>query len=182
MLGVVLAVAAALAASTSPPAPSRWVEDHAGLLSPATRSALDARLEAYEHATGHQVVVWIDKTLGGAPLDDWAVRTFAAWKIGRAGFDDGIAVFVFADDRRIDIEVGYGLDAKLPDATASRIIREVMALVCARGRPTQRSQRVQTQSSLPSKAMPGRRPGARVRPTARRLRPGSWVVSWRWRC
>jgi uncharacterized protein len=127
MLGVVLAVAAALAASTSPPAPSRWVEDHAGLLSPATRSALDARLEAYEHATGHQVVVWIDKTLGGAPLDDWAVRTFAAWKIGRAGFDDGIAVFVFADDRRIDIEVGYGLEAKLPDATASRIIREVMA-------------------------------------------------------
>jgi uncharacterized protein len=55
------------------------------------------------------------------------VRTFKAWKIGRKGLDDGIAMFVFADDRTIDIEVGYGLEDKVPDAIASRIIREVMA-------------------------------------------------------
>lgn len=128
MSSAVLALAAMLAVATPTPAPpTRWVEDHAGLLSPATRAALDVRLEGYQHATGHQVVVWIDHTLGGAALDDWAVRTFAAWKLGRKGFDDGIAMFIFADDRMIDIEVGYGLEERVPDVIASRIIREQMA-------------------------------------------------------
>jgi len=121
------ALSVVVAAASIPPAPTRWVEDRVGFLSPAARAALDVRLEAYERATGHQVVVWIGKTIEGAPLDDWAVRTFAAWKVGRKGLDDGIAVFVLADDRKIDIEVGYGLEDKVPDAIASRIIREVMA-------------------------------------------------------
>lgn len=128
MPALALAVLSILAAAAPiPPAPARWVEDRAGFLSPATRAALDARLEGYERATGHQVVVWIGTTLGDAPLDDWAVRTFAAWKVGRKDLDDGIAMFVLADDRKIDIEVGYGLEDKVPDAIASRIIREVMA-------------------------------------------------------
>jgi uncharacterized protein len=122
-----LALVATLAGSAAiPPAPTRWVEDRAAFLSPPTRAALDAKLEAYERATGHQIVVWIGKTLEGAPLDDWAVRAFAAWKVGRAGLDDGIAMFVLADDRAIDIEVGYGLEDKVPDAIASRIINDVM--------------------------------------------------------
>jgi uncharacterized protein len=127
MSALALTLVAVLAAAAPPPVPTRWVEDDAGFLSPAARSALDARLEGYERATGHQIVVWIGKTLAGAPLDDWAVRTFTAWQIGRKGLDDGIAMFVFADDRKIDIEVGYGLEDKVPDAIASRIIREVMA-------------------------------------------------------
>ena len=96
-------------------------------MSSAARGALDRRLESYERATGHQVVVYIGTTLDGAALDDWAVRTFAAWKVGRKGFDDGVVIFVLAADRAIDIEVGYGLEDRVPDATASRIIREVMA-------------------------------------------------------
>jgi uncharacterized protein len=128
MPALALAVLSILAAAAPiPPAPARWVEDRAGFLSPAGRAALDARLEGYERATGHQVVVWIGTTLGDAPLDDWAVRTFGAWKVGRKGLDDGIAMFILADDRKIDIEVGYGLEDKVPDAIASRIIREVMA-------------------------------------------------------
>jgi len=128
MTSAALSVLALLAtAAPLPPSPTRWVDDQAAFLSPATRSALDARLEGYQRATGHQVVVWIGKTLGDTPLDDWAVRTFAAWKLGRKGFDDGIAMFILADDRAIDIEVGYGLEDKVPDAVASRIIREVMA-------------------------------------------------------
>jgi uncharacterized protein len=127
MSGAALAVLVALAAGApTPPAPARWVEDQAGFLSTAAREALDAKLEGYETATGHQVVVWIGKTLGGAALDEWAVRTFAAWKVGRKGVDDGVVLFVLADDRKLDIEVGYGLEGQLPDATASRIIREVM--------------------------------------------------------
>jgi uncharacterized protein len=135
-MSIAALVLAALAAVTQPPpAPTRWVEDHAQLLSAGARDALDARLEGYERATGHQIVVWIGTTLEGQPLDDWAVRTFAAWKIGRKGLDDGIAMFVFAQDRKIDIEVGYGLEDKVTDALASRIIREVMAPKLQAGDP-----------------------------------------------
>ncbi len=119
-------VLAAAAVAPIPPAPTHWVTDDAGVLSAGVREQLDGKLAAYEHATGHQVIVWIGKTIGDTPLDDWAVRTFAAWKIGRQGIDDGVAMFVLADDRKLDIEVGYGLEDKVPDAIASRIIRDVM--------------------------------------------------------
>lgn len=129
------AVVALAAAAPIPPAPTRWVEDTAGIMSPTARDALDARLAAYERATGHQVIVWIGRSIGDAALDDWAVRTFAAWQVGRAGFDDGVVIFVLADDRKIDIEVGYGLEGQVPDAVASRIIRETMAPKLRAGQP-----------------------------------------------
>ncbi len=128
MIAAAVAISIALAAGApTPPAPSRWVEDGVGLLSSAGRVALDRRLEAYQRATGHQVVVWIGASLDGGALDEWSSRTFAAWKVGRKDADDGAAIFVFATDRTIAIEVGYGLEGDVPDAVASRIIREVMA-------------------------------------------------------
>jgi uncharacterized protein len=132
---VLAAVVALAAAAPIPPAPTRWVEDTAGFMTPGARQALDARLAAYQRATGHQVVVWIGRTIGDAALDDWAVRTFAAWEVGRAKLDDGIVMFVLADDREIDIEVGYGLEGPVPDAVASRIIREVMTPKLRAGDP-----------------------------------------------
>lgn len=120
-------ILSALATVTTPPSPTRWVEDDTGAVAESAREALDARLEAYERATGHQIVVWVGKTLDGAPLDKWAVKTFAAWRLGRAGSDDGVALFIFTEDHAIDIEVGYGLEDKVPDAIASRIIHDVMA-------------------------------------------------------
>jgi uncharacterized protein len=113
-----------LAQQATPPAPDRWVTDAAGFLKPETRRALDEKLEAYERATGHQVVVWIGDTTGGAPLEEWSARTFEAWRLGRKGIDDGLALFIFASDRTIAIEVGYGLEDRVPDAIASRIIRD----------------------------------------------------------
>ena len=110
-----------------PPAPDRWVTDSVGFLSPARRTELDTKLEVYQQKTGHQVIVWVGGTIAGLPLDDWAVKTFKSWKIGRKGMDDGVVIFVLGTDRKIDIEVGYGLEDKVPDAIASRIIREVMA-------------------------------------------------------
>jgi len=109
-----------------PAAPDRWVTDSIGFLSSARRTELDAKLEVYQQKTGHQVIVWVGGTIAGFPLDDWAVRTFKSWKIGRKGMDDGVVIFVLGSDRKIDIEVGYGLEDKVPDAIASRIIREVM--------------------------------------------------------
>jgi len=91
----------------------------------AVRS-LDSQLEAYERSRGHQLLVYIGKTTGGVPIEDWAVKAFQAWKVGRKGLDDGLALFIMADDRRLRIEVGYGLEGQVPDAMASRIINEVI--------------------------------------------------------
>lgn len=118
---------ASAAPLTTPPTPNRWVTDTVGFLTPSARTAFDQRLEAYERQTGHQVVVWIGASLHGAPLEDWASRTFAAWKLGRKGKDDGLALFLFIADRKMAIEVGYGLEAVMTDAAAKRIIDEKLA-------------------------------------------------------
>ncbi|HXM19623.1 MAG TPA: TPM domain-containing protein [Candidatus Tumulicola sp.] len=117
------ATAAAAQQVPIPPAPTQWVTDNAAFLSPETRAALNQKLEAYERSTGHQVIVWIGDTTGDAALEDWTIRTFEKWRIGRKGLDDGIVLFIFAKDRKIRIDVGYGLESVLPDATASEIIR-----------------------------------------------------------
>ncbi len=117
----------ALSIAPAPPSPTRWATDTVGVLSPTARASLDARLEAYQYATGHQVVLWIGDSIGDTPLDEWAVRTFDAWNLGRTGQDDGVALLVLVKDRKIAIEVGYGLEGALPDAMASRIINDVMA-------------------------------------------------------
>jgi uncharacterized protein len=120
-----LACLSALAAGFQPPpAPTRWVTDTPGFISESTRRTLDARLQQYQQDTGHQVIVWIGDSPGDVPLEEWAARTFQAWRPGRKGLDDGVAVFVFSGSRQLRIEVGYGLEPVVPDAIASRIIQE----------------------------------------------------------
>jgi uncharacterized protein len=97
------------------------------VLSQGTREALDRRLEGYEKASGHQVIVWIGELPAGEALEDWAARTFSAWGIGRKGHDDGVALFLFPAARRVRIEVGYGLEGQLTDLASARIIRERLA-------------------------------------------------------
>ncbi|MBN2399267.1 MAG: TPM domain-containing protein [Candidatus Aminicenantes bacterium] len=109
-----------------PPAPTRWLTDTAHFLSAATAAELDARLEAFEQSSGHQVVVYIAGTTGDIPIEDWAVRVFESWRVGRKGLDDGLALFVMAADKRVRIEVGYGLEGKVTDAMAGRIINDEM--------------------------------------------------------
>jgi uncharacterized protein len=121
-----LLVAAPVSAAEIPPSPTRRVTDDAGVLSPATRDDLEARLQAYERESGHQVLVWIGRTSGDATIEDFAVRAFEAWKIGRAGLDDGLALFVLVEDRKVRIEVGYGLEDRVTDLEAARIIRDTI--------------------------------------------------------
>ena len=109
-----------------PPPPARWVTDTANFMSPGARSSLDSRLAAYGQSTGHQLIVYIGQTTGDAPIDDWAVRAFERWKVGRKGIDDGLVLFIMAADRKLRIEVGYGLEAQVPDAIASRVINDVI--------------------------------------------------------
>jgi len=107
-----------------PPAPTQRVTDPDSALSSKTRSALEAQLAAYEKATGHQIIVWIGQTTGDVPLETYTTTAADHWKIGRRGHDDGAVLFLFMQDHKIRIEVGYGLEGKLPDADASRIIND----------------------------------------------------------
>jgi len=109
-----------------PPSPDRWVTDTAGFLSPAAVQELDLKLEAYEQETGHQVLVYIGKTTEADPIEDFATRAFQAWKVGRKGLDDGLVLFIMAEDHAIRIEVGYGLEGVVPDITAGRIINDIL--------------------------------------------------------
>ena len=125
-LALLVASATARAETPIPPAPTRWVTDHAAFLSPAVADELDARLGGYDADTGHQVLVYIDRTTDGVPIEDWAVKAFAAWRVGRKGIDDGLVLFIFKEDHKLRIEVGYGLEDRVPDVVASRIVNDVM--------------------------------------------------------
>jgi uncharacterized membrane protein YgcG len=120
-----------------PAAPTRWVTDGVGLLSEAARRELDVSLERYAKETGHQVIVWIGGSTHGQRLEDFATRSFNAWGIGRKGANDGVALFVFCDDRKIRLEVGDGLVGVLPDSTAAAIINEVVTPRLASGEKDQ---------------------------------------------
>jgi uncharacterized protein len=129
LLVVALTVSAAIldAAETPiPPAPTRWVTDTANFMSPGAASSLDARLDQYARGTGHQLIVYIGTTTGDATIEDWTVRAFEKWKVGRKGIDDGLALFIMSADRKLRFEVGYGLEGDVPDVIASRIINEVI--------------------------------------------------------
>jgi uncharacterized protein len=109
-----------------PPVPTQWVTDNAGFLSSGAAASLNQKLQSYERSSGHQIIVWIGETTGDATLEDWTIRAFEKWRIGRKGMDDGVILFVFAKDRKIRIEVGYGLEGALPDIRAAEIIRNEM--------------------------------------------------------
>ncbi|HEY6486721.1 MAG TPA: TPM domain-containing protein [Candidatus Cybelea sp.] len=119
-----LPLIAASAGFTIPPVPDHYVTDNAGSLSSATRASLESRLRAYESSTGHQIIVWIGQSTGDVPLETWTGETADHWKIGRKKYDDGAVLFIFMADHKVRIEVGYGLEGKLPDADAYRIIQD----------------------------------------------------------
>lgn len=125
--------APAAAPSWVPPAPASMVTDRAGVLSPGLRDSLARSLERYQQRSGHQVVVWIDRSTGDVPIEEFAVKAFEAWKIGRAGLDDGLAIFAMTEDRALRIEVGYELEPKITDMVASTVIRNTMIPQIAAG-------------------------------------------------
>jgi uncharacterized protein len=102
------------------------VVDNAEILSPAARDKLSAELKAHEDRTTNQVAVLTVPALEGESVEEFATRVFESWKLGKKGKDNGVLVIVAPSDRRMRIEVGYGLEGTLTDAAAARIIRDRM--------------------------------------------------------
>ena len=120
---VALLVLASAARGQDVPALTGRVVDTAEILSPAVEAALVERLAAFEDSTTTQVVVLTVPSLGGAVLEEFATRVFRAWRIGQEGRDNGALLLVARDDRKVRIEVGYGLEGDLTDARSATIIR-----------------------------------------------------------
>ncbi len=102
------------------------VVDEANILSPAVEQNIAQMSERHEKASGDQIVVLTLPSLEGESIEGYATRVFEAWKLGQKGKDNGVLVIVAPNDRKMRIEVGYGLEGTLTDAAAARIIREVM--------------------------------------------------------
>jgi uncharacterized protein len=117
---------AALSAALEVPPLRGRVNDTAGMLSEDRAQQLEHRLEQFEQQTGHQIAVLSVSSLQGDTLEDFSIRIAESWKIGQKGFDDGAILLISRDDRKVRIEVGYGLEGVLPDATANQIIQEVI--------------------------------------------------------
>lgn len=102
------------------------VTDNAQILSDSMRSSLTDRLKTHEERTGNQIAVLTLPSLEGESIEEYAVKVFEEWKLGQKGKDNGILVIVVPNDRRMRIEVGYGLEGTLPDSMAGSIIRNAM--------------------------------------------------------
>jgi len=120
-----LAAVAAWAQVGVPPLTAR-VTDLTGTLTREEQAGLERMLQEFEARKGSQIAVLMVPTTAPEPVEQYALRVAEQWKIGRKQADDGAILVVAKDDRALRIEVGYGLEGVLNDATASRIIREII--------------------------------------------------------
>ncbi len=91
---------------------------------PSRKSELESRIAAFEARRGSQIAVLLLPTTKPEEIEQYAIRVAEAWKIGRRKIDDGLILVVAKDDRRLRIEVGYGLEGAIPDSIAKRVIDE----------------------------------------------------------
>ena len=103
------------------------VTDNAQILSEITLTTLGEKLKGHELITTNQIVVLTISSLEGESIEDFANKVFNEWKLGQRNKDNGVLIVVVPDERKMRIEVGYGLEGILPDITAGRIIRNIMA-------------------------------------------------------
>jgi uncharacterized protein len=129
--GLLLAILVFLA--TAPPAqakmparPHGWVSDFAGILSDQAKSQLTALIAETEKTNGAEIAVVTVTSLEGMSVEEYAVRLFKAWGIGKKGKDNGVLLLVAPNERKVRIEVGYGLEPIITDGRAGEIIRETI--------------------------------------------------------
>lgn len=109
----------------NPGTPHGYVSDYASLLSAAARTQLEQDLSNFEKDSKHEISVVTIPDLQNDTIENFAVKLFEEWGIGKKGADNGVLFLIAKDDRQMRIEVGYGLEGALPDATAWQIIDKI---------------------------------------------------------
>lgn len=117
-----------------PPLAGKRVHDEAKILSSQTVDQLEIQLKQFEDSTSNQIAILIINSLEGDVLEEYSIRVaHNEWKLGQSKNDNGVLLLIATDDRKMRIEVGYGLEGVLTDALTSRIIRNEMAPNFRRG-------------------------------------------------
>ncbi len=125
ILNFLLFLTVSLWAQEYPP-PRGAVNDFTGFLSPQQQNELEQKLRDFHTATGAAIVLATFDSLGGVPIEDFAVGLFEKWKVGQKGLDNGLLIVISRAERKIRFEVGYGLEPVLPDGRCGEIIRTQM--------------------------------------------------------
>lgn len=106
-----------------PAAPAQWYNDSASLLDSSSADALNAKLRAFEQSSGAQLIMYVFPSLEGEALEDFTIKCAEQWKVGNKKYDNGLIVFVFVKEKKVRLEVGYGLEPTVTDAFSSDVIR-----------------------------------------------------------
>jgi len=115
------------AAAQQIPRYTNYVNDYAGVLDPSAVRQLNALLDAVDRQTTAQVAVAVVSSVKPSTIEGYAVKMFKEWGIGTREKDNGVLLLIAVDDRKMKIEVGYGLEGAIPDSVAGRIIRDKIA-------------------------------------------------------
>ena len=108
------------------PNPPKLVNDVAGVLSPEQREILEQKLVALDNSSSNQIAIVLIPTLDGYPIEEYANKLFREWGIGHKGTNNGVLIIAAINDRKVRIEVGYGLEGAIPDVTASDIYNNLI--------------------------------------------------------
>ena len=126
LLLVVSAISPALGQSTDVPELKERVTDLADILSESEESILTSLLADLEERKGSQVAILTINSTKPETIEQYSIRVVDQWKLGREDIDDGVLLIIAKNDRKLRIEVGYGLEGAIPDAYAKRIINNII--------------------------------------------------------
>jgi uncharacterized protein len=110
-----------------PPAPTQWYNDKASLLDASAADALNRKLQDFEQQSGSQFIIYVLPSLEGDAIERFTVDCAQKWGVGQKKYNNGLVLFVFVQDKKLRIEVGYGLEGTVTDAFSSRVIRDYIA-------------------------------------------------------
>ncbi len=129
LLALLLFIFAGVSSSVAkdfPAKSNRLVNDYAQVLSAEESNALEQKLEAYNDSTSTQIAIVIERTLDGEDLFDYSQKLAEAWGIGQKGKNNGLLIYVAVNDRKTQIQVGYGLEGAIPDGLTGQVRREIL--------------------------------------------------------
>lgn len=115
------------------PNPPRLLVDNAALFATQDAEFLEKKLKILDDSTSNQIAVVTISTLGDYPIEEYAVKLFRSWGIGDKKKNNGILLLIAKEDRKIRIEVGYGLEGAIPDMIAQQIIDDILKPAFKRG-------------------------------------------------